>query len=264
MARKQERSSRTPAWLLAVLLCSATAQGNELITLHYNERAPYLQTLDNGKIAGLTATPAEQALRRAGIAFNWEKTPSNRQIQLLEKNASADCMVGWFKNPQRELIGNYSLPLYQDKPTIGLALFSNIHIDSGSSLAQVLQNRELRLLIKDGYSYGEHIDALIHKLEPRRIKTTVENMNMLRMIALDRADYFFIAEEEASGLIQQSEFDPGDFKYIRFSDNPDGGQRHLWCSKQVSQQSLKKTDQAITALARERSPTTDTPEPGLK
>ncbi len=144
-------------------------------------------------------------------------------------------------------------------PTIGLALFSNINIDSGSSLEQVLQNRELRLLVKDGYSYGEHIDALIHKIDPRRIKTTVENMNMLRMIALDRADYFFIAEEEASELIRQSEFKPGDFKYIHFSDSPDGGQRHLWCSKQVSQQSLNRINKAIAELARERSPTADQP-----
>lgn len=252
MARKKKRLSRTANWLSAMLLCAATAQGNELITLHYNERAPYLQTLDNGDIAGLTATPAAQALRRAGIAFKWEKTPSNRQIQLLERNAGADCMVGWFKNPQRQLIGNFSLPLYQDKPTIGLALFSNINIDSGSSLEQVLQNRELRLLVKDGYSYGEHIDGLIHKLDPRRMKTTVENINMLRMIALDRADYLFIAEEEASELIRQSEFEPGDFKYIRFSDSPDGGQRHLWCSKQVSQQSLNKINQAIAELASPR------------
>lgn len=254
MTRKQKSLIiKTAYWLLAATL-TATAQNNPFITLHYNERAPYLQTLDNGDIAGLTATPAEQALRRAGIAFKWEKTPSNRQIQILEKNASADCMVGWFKNSQRELIGNFSLPLYQDKPTIGLALFSNINIDSGSGLAQVLQNRELRLLVKDGYSYGEHIDALIDELKPRRIKTTVENINMLRMVALDRADYFFIAEEEASELIRQSEFEPGDFKYIHFSDSPDGGQRHLWCSKQVPQHSLDRINRAIAELTRSAKP----------
>lgn len=245
----------TLSWLsLALLSTTLAAQENQFITLHYNERAPYLQTLENGEIAGLTATPAEQALRHAGIAFKWAKTPSNRQVQILERNEGRDCMVGWFKNPQRELIGNFSLPLYQDKPTIGLALFSNINIDSGSTLEQVLQNRDLRLLIKDGYSYGEHIDGLIHRLDPRRIKTTVENINMLRMVALDRADYFFIAEEEAQGLIQQSEFDPGDFKYIHFSDSPEGGQRYLWCSKQVSQHSLDKINQAITERANSASP----------
>ncbi|MEK8081182.1 substrate-binding periplasmic protein [Pseudomonas sp. XK-1] len=254
MANKQKfLIIKTACWLLAATL-TATAQDSPFITLHYNERAPYLQTLENGEIAGLTATPAAQALRHAGIDFKWEKTPSNRQIQLLERNAGVDCMVGWFKNPQRELIGNFSLPLYQDKPTIGLALFSNINIDSGSPLAQVLQNRELRLLVKDGYSYGEHIDALIHQLDPRRMKTTVENINMLRMIALDRADYFFIAEEEASELIRQSEFEPGDFKYIHFSDSPDGGQRHLWCSKQVPQHSLDRINRAITELRSSASP----------
>ena len=253
----EPRRARTAAhrWLPILLLSTvAPAHGDEPITLHYNERPPYLQTLDNGDIAGLTATPAAQALRRAGIAFKWEKTPSNRQIQILQRGAGQDCMVGWFKNPQRELIGNFSLPLYQDKPTIGLALFSNINIDSGNSLEEVMQNRELRLLVKDGYSYGDTIDALIRQLKPRMLKTTVENSNMLRMIALDRADYLFIAEEEASGLIHQSEFKPGDFKYIHFSDSPAGGQRHLWCSKQVSQHNLNKINQAIAELAHSANP----------
>ena len=255
MARQQQRFAQTACWLSALSFSVAPlVQGGETITLHYNERAPYLQTLDNGEVVGLTATPAAQALLRAGIAFRWEKTPSNRQVQILEKNAGPDCMVGWFKNPQRELIGNFSLPLYQDKATIGLALFSNINIDSGSDLKQVLQNRELRLLVKDGYSYGDPIDGLIRKLKPQRVKTTVENINMLRMVALDRADYFFIAEEEASELIRQSEFDAGDFKYIHFNDSPAGNQRHLWCSKQVSAHSLKRINQAIAELAREAPP----------
>lgn len=252
MARQQQRFAHTACWLSALgFSVVPLVQGGETITLHYNERAPYLQTLDNGEVVGLTATPAAQALLRAGIAFKWEKTPSNRQVQILEKNASQDCMVGWFKNPQRELIGNFSRPLYQDKATIGLALFSNTNLDSGSELKQVLQDQQLRLLVKDGYSYGDQIDGLIRKFKPQLVKTTVENINMLRMLALDRADYFFIAEEEANELITQSEFKAGDFKYIRFSDAPPGNQRHLWCSKRVSAHSLKRINSAIAELARE-------------
>ncbi|MGY3916783.1 substrate-binding periplasmic protein [Aeromonas australiensis] len=240
----------TGSFFFSLTLLSATlaTEKNEFITLYYNERPPYLQTLENGEVAGLTATPAAQALQKAGIAFKWTKMPSNRQIQILERNVGQDCMVGWFKNPQRELIGNFSLPLYRDKPTIGLALFSNPNIDSGSTLEQVLQNRDLRLLVKDGYSYGEYIDGLIHRLEPNRLTTTTENINMLRMLSVDRADYFLIAEEEAQSLILESRLDPLEFKYIHFSDSPDGGYRYLWCSKQVTKASLDRINQAITEV----------------
>lgn len=239
-------------WLSTLGLIAATsAGGSERINLHYNERAPYLLTLDNGGVTGLTATPAEQALRRAGIAFQWKKTPSLRQVEILQRNSGADCMVGWFKTPQRELIGNFSLPLYQDKPTIGLAHYSNTDLDSGKSLEEVLLDRRLVLLVKDGYSYGDFIDELIRRLNPRQIRTTVENINMLRMVALDRADYFFITEEEASELIRQSEFKAGDFKYVRFTNSPPGNQRHLWCSKRVSAQTMTRINRAIAELASE-------------
>ncbi|TWC36328.1 polar amino acid transport system substrate-binding protein [Pseudomonas sp. SJZ079] len=250
MAQALGMLDRAVHWLSTLILSAAlAAQAEEPITLHYNERAPYLQTLDNGDIVGLTATPVTQALRRAGIAFKWEKTPSNRQIQILEKNTGVDCMVGWFKNPQRELIGNFSLPLYRDRPTIGLARFGNSRLDSGRSLEQVLQDQQLRLLIKDGYSYGELIDGLIQRFNPRRIITTAENSTMLRMLALDRVDYFFIAEEEASELINRSKFEPGDFKLIRFSNSPAGNLRHLWCSKQVSRHRLEKINRALLELS---------------
>ncbi len=234
--------------LILGLFTGVAAFGSERIALHYHERPPYAQTEEDGSVSGLTASPAALALERAGIAFHWVRTPSNRQIQLLERNSGLDCMLGWFKNPQREQLGQFSLPLYQDKPTIGLALFSNLKLDSGISLQQALQDSSLRLLVKDGYSYGEVIDRLIEQLQPQRTITTVENINMLRMIALDRADYFFIAEEEASELIRQSEFKPADFKYIHFSNSPEGGRRHLWCSRQVADSSLAQINRAIAEL----------------
>lgn len=240
------------SWFCLVL-CLAFAPAiianeQEPIQLHYHERPPYAYTQDDGAVRGITAAPAEQALRLAGLAFTWVRTPSNRQIQLLERDAGKHCMVGWFKNPQRALIGQFSLPLYQDKPTIGLALFSNTKIDSGISMEQALQDSTLRLLVKDGYSYGDFIDGLLQELQPKRRVTTVENLNMLRMIALDRADYFFIAEEEANELIKAAEFSPIDFKYIHFSNSPNGSQRHLWCSRQLPPSAMTAINRAISEL----------------
>ena len=238
---------------LALALCLALASkvsAQELgpIQLHYHERPPYAFTQDDDTVTGMIAAPAEQAMRRAGLAFKWVRTPSNRQIQLLERDTGKNCMVGWFKNPQRQLIGQFSAPLYRDKPTIGLALFSNTKIDSGIALEQSLQDSSLRLLVKDGYSYGDFIDGLIQELKPKKIVTTVENLNMLRMIALDRADYFFIAEEEANELVKAAEFRPTDFKYIHFSNSPSGSQRYLWCSRQLSEATMAAINQAIVEL----------------
>ena len=78
-----------------------TPTGEAPITLHYNERPPYLVTTEDG-VGGLTGAPTTQVFAASGIPYNWEQTPSKRQIYLLQQNEGRDCLVGWFKNAERE------------------------------------------------------------------------------------------------------------------------------------------------------------------
>ncbi len=216
-----------------------------VITIHYHERAPYYYIEETGKITGICVDPAALAFEKAGIPYRWQKTPAKRQLDILKENRGEDCILGWFKNPERETFARFSLPIYQDMPSIAIARADNRAITSGRSIAEILSNQKLTLLKKDGYSYGQLVDEKIAQLHPNQVVTSAENIEMLKMIHAKRADYFFIAKEEARWLVRSSGIPEADFKYIVFSDMPPGNQRYILFSQQVADDVLAKINAAI-------------------
>ena len=224
------------------------AAGEDVITLHYHERPPYYITGPLG-VYGLCADPARLAFQKAGIAFRWEKTPARRQLGILKANLARDCLLGWFKNPERETFARYSTHIYIDKPAIALALADNDRIITGRPLAETLLTGNLVLLRKSGYSYGRFVDHMIARHNPLKALTNSENVGMLKMIHSRRADYFFISEEEADALTASSGLPRSDFKYIRFADMPEGNKRYLLFSKKVETAVVEKINAAIQSQA---------------
>jgi len=220
-----------------------------VITLHYNERPPYLVSA-NGDVAGLTGSPATMAFEKANIPFNWKQTPSKRQMYLLQQNQGQDCLVGWFKNPEREKYAKYTRPVYRDVPQIALARADNNRINSVDTVDALFSDTGLTMLVKDGYSYGEFLDQKITEYSPTREMTTVENSGMLKMVQAKRADYFFIAPEEAEGLIESSDFSMDDFKFVRLQDIPYGENRYILCSLQVDNSVIDRLNAAIKQYIR--------------
>ena len=108
---------------------------NDLITIHYHERSPYYVTGPLG-VYGLCSDPAKLAFKKAGIPFRWEKTPAKRQLDIIKNNRSRDCLLGWFKNSEREKFAKYSLYIYMDKPAIALARADNKEIIPGRPLEE--------------------------------------------------------------------------------------------------------------------------------
>ena len=214
------------------------------IRVHYNERVPYLQTTPQG-VEGLTASPANLAFKKAGIAYQWEQTPAKRQMYILQLNKGCDCLVGWFKNPEREKFAKYSAHIYQDKPQIAVARSDNGQLENGMSVDEALSHPNLVLEVKDGYSYGRFLDEKIYQHTPTIDVTTAENIHMLRKIHAKRADYFFIAPEEADGLIESAGLPKKEFKYITFSNMPKGEKRYMLCSQQVPDVIIKKLNAVI-------------------
>ncbi len=220
------------------------APAKDIITLHYHERPPYYVTGPLG-VYGLCADPAKRVFKKAGIPFRWEKTPAKRQLDILRGNSSRDCLIGWFKNPEREKFAKYSLYIYLDKPAVALTLTGNRSMISGRMLKETFLNDNLTLLRKNSYSYGRFIDAKIAEFNPMQEITNAENIGMLKMIHSGRADYFFISEEEAAVLTTSSGLPKSDFKYIRFSNMPEGNKRYLLFSKKVEDEVIDKINAAI-------------------
>jgi polar amino acid transport system substrate-binding protein len=216
------------------------------ITVHYNERVPYQQTTGSG-VVGLTAEPVTWAFNKASLKFVWKKMSSKRQMKLLQDNQGCDCMVGWFKLPERLLFAKYSHAIYQDQPPMAIARADNEMLYNDMSVVDVLSNRSLKLLLKDGYSYGAFLDKKIAQYHPSVVKTTGENVNMLKMIHRKHADYFFIAPEESTSLIKLSGLPIEDFKSLTFLGMPAGEKRYLLCSRRVDDAIMDKLNRAIDA-----------------
>lgn len=230
--------------MLFLAPCSGAWAAGE-ITLHYNERPPYLVSEASGGASGLTASPAGEAFKKAGIPFKWAKTPSNRQLAILEQNAEKDCAVGWFKTPAREAFALFTKPIYRDKPWTALTN-PNFKVPAGIKLADLLADKKTRLLVKESYSYGTFIDDLVKKLKPTTTAVTLESPQMIQMIKADRADLTFVSPEEAGYFISQAGLSSSDVKTLNFPDVPQGEYRYIMCSKQVGAEVIEKLNKAIS------------------
>lgn len=230
---------------LGVASLSAPCQAQERISLLYNERPPYQISHADGSVSGLTATPVMEAFRNAGIAFSWEKIPTNRQLSMIKENLVPVCGIGWFKNPDRLSFAKFTKAIYRDKPTIVIANASFVATE-GMRLADLLAISQVQLLVKDKYSYGPYIDELLLRLKPVLVPTTAENLGMIKMIKAGRADIMLASEEEADYFVTQAGYTLAEFKLMKFSDLPAGEKRYLMCSKNVADALIERLNKAIS------------------
>jgi polar amino acid transport system substrate-binding protein len=228
---------------MAVCGASQAQATSPALTLHYQERPPYSATQPDGSVRGLVADPAASALQRAGIAFQWTLTPSQRQLALVQTGTGLQCGIGWFRNPERAARGQFSAALYQDRPPAALARAGVVETASTTARA-LLASRTLRLLVKDGYSYGPLLDGLIDSAARAPVRTSVEPMQMSLMLLSKRADWMIVAPEEAAVLTR-----PG-LQLTPLTDAPEGPTRHLYCSTDVPAHWLARIDDALRALRR--------------
>ncbi|MCH8622467.1 transporter substrate-binding domain-containing protein [Undibacterium sp. TS12] len=214
------------------------------IVVAYNERPPYLISNADGSVSGLTATPVARAFKNAHIDYVWEKEPTNRQLQNIRESLGPYCGVGWFKNPEREKFAKFTKPIYRDQASI-LVANTDFKAPGNNLLTDILNRRDIRILVKSQYSYGQYIDALISKMKPTLVQTTAENISMIRMIMANRADFMFISEEEAAYSIEQAGFAPNELQLIHVRDMPEGEKRYLMCNKNVPDEVIEKLNQFI-------------------
>lgn len=233
----------------APLLAAAAEWGTPQapLLLHYQDRPPYTQGHSDGSVRGLLATPVAAALSRAGVAWRWVQTPAQRQLAIVQNGTGPDCAIGWFRNPQREAVGKFSRALYRDRPLAALARRSAA-LPNPSSLDDLLRSASLRLLVKDGFSYGARVDRLLQTLPAPRVTTTSETHLHVGMLLAGRADWMLVAPEEAEVLLSQAGARAESLQVVPLSDMDAGSERHLYCSPAVPDALLQRIDAALQAL----------------
>jgi uncharacterized protein (TIGR02285 family) len=209
------------------------------VDILYDIRVPYVLSNKN-TISGFTASPVTQALKKSKLNYHLLQIPTKRQLAMIQSNTSAICGIGWFKKAEREKFAKFTNPLYQDQASIFITRARDSRFSLIYNSDALLKKKNLKLLIKEDFSYGKYIDDKLTKYQPTTVKTLTNNMNMLNMIKTMRADYMFMSYEEAYNLFEsdQSIKDKLTIRYL--TDIPKGNKRYLMCSKKVSDEFINK------------------------
>jgi hypothetical protein len=233
-----------------VIICAlfvarfAFAQPEAPLTIHYVERPPYAIIQPNGEPTGFVATPTAGVLRKAQIPFVWAKTPVNRQFAIIKENTGRDCTLGMEQTPSRSHFAKFTEPLYISQPLVAI-LHPSVREKKGVTIRQLLQ--KYSILVKENYTLGDDLTALVMK-SPKKQLTSSESMQMVQMIALDRADFMMISNDEVEYYINQGILNP---KGIRLMELPDAKKRftrRLMCSLKVDDATIQKINREIRTL----------------
>ncbi len=229
-----------------LFLFTSTVMAQSPIQLYYDERVPYAVSDKHGAVHGLTATPAAKAFEQAGIPFQWKKMPFKRQLAIIKYNKKPACGIGWFKKPEREQFARFTRVVYQDRPSIVISKKSSSKMSQHGDVSSLLQDKSIKLLVKDSFSYGTYVDKQITKYQPETVAVAgSNNIQMLQIILSGRADYLFAAEEEAEEMIVSAGYDIAQFELHHFTDMPAGNNRYIACSQQVAPETVELLNQAL-------------------
>ncbi len=236
---------------LLALVLAAPCAAQETLVLLYNERPPYNISGEGGEVSGLVATPLVNALRALGIRYRWENTPLARQFKMIELGKGNECMVGMFRNPERERYGKFSAPIYRDLRMVGIAR-AELGLRDGIRAADLMDDRSKRLMLKSGLTYGTELARMVRERKPTTEWVTVESVQMVQMLKADRADWMPATEEEAGYLIAQAGLGPRDVTVLHFADLGEGEARYLLCSRLVPDTLIKRINSALPTVSEGR------------
>ncbi|NRR31508.1 transporter substrate-binding domain-containing protein [Oxalobacteraceae bacterium] len=235
--------------LLLPLLLSGPSHADEAITVTYSDRPPYLLPPVNGSPpggppGGLTGTPAAAAFRSAGIAVNWLRLPTNRQLALVKEAIGQNCAVGWFHTPEREKYAKFTKPIYRDRDWV-LLVNAGFEATPELTLEAVLQRKGTRVLVKDKYSYGPQIDALLARYQPTIAVSTGSTLQMLQSVNLGSVDLMFVSEDEGLYLMAGAAGQHKQVRLLRLREMPRGADRRIMCGRTVPDAIIERLNKAI-------------------
>lgn len=239
------------SWLFPAQLSGAAptpeAGPRDVLTIYYHERQPFYHQ-EGGRMRGLVVERAATALERAGIAHRWEAMPPARQLHQIQTGHDYAAAIGWIATEERRPLARFSDPIFQDGVFVALARHDETRLTDGQRLDAVLADTRLTLLVKDSYSYGPVVDALIVRHGPRRVSTPAPNDAMLRMLTEGRADYFLLSHEEAVALLTGASADR--HRLVQFDQAPRGVVRHLMFSRRVPESVVQTFNRAWREIER--------------
>jgi len=251
MVRQPSPFFRPLLLMLAFFAASpqAMAQDGPLTVLVFH-RPPYYVVEKGGRFSGFLLAYTKDVLDTARIPFRFEEAPPKRILKILEEGEPAACAVGWFKTAEREAYARFSDPIFTGRP-LGVAMRTELlRTLPHAPTADALLWRGMRLGLRQGFSYGDWLDAKLAGHRHAADLSVTENDRLLEMIARGRIDYTFIGPDEYDWLVSRH---PGLRKTTRFmalGGVPPETPRHIMCSKKLPPETMARIDAAIRSLPR--------------
>jgi len=225
--------------LLPTLACSEPP-----LKLQIVELPPYMIVNSATSIGGLVVDPTFAALRKAGIDFEWEVVPAVRQLVRIKNNQERICSVGWYKTPTRELFARFSHPIVVDSGYVAFAN-NNYNPREGIPIDGVLGDSKISVLIKNGFVYGEYLDAKFITMKARSEPVYVDMPLIFKMVEAGRGQITFAPLAEIRYYQDLGVVDKDRFHIITFKEIPSGFSRYLMCSLKVDNELINKFNNAL-------------------
>jgi len=234
---------------LAVFVAAPAAMAqSEPLTVLVFHRPPYYVVEKDGRFSGFLLDYTKTILDAARIPFRFEEAPPKRILKTLEEGAVAACAVGWFKTAEREAYARFSDPIFTGSP-MGVAVRTAIiRTLPHAPTADALLWRGLRLGLRQGFSYGDWLDAKLAAHRSAADLTVAENDQLLEMIARGRIDYTFIGPEEYDWLVSKHPELPGKTSFMALGGVPPETPRHIMCGKNTPPEIMARINEAIRTL----------------
>lgn len=216
------------------LLSAAEAQPTSLspvVTAYFSERPPF--SMVEGQ-TGILISLTKAILSEAGIRARFIELPAPRIVELLRIGQTDALGVGWYGVPGKAPVGHFSLPIYQELPTVGVLNTRMASVVGATPRLDSLLASSFTLGLKTGNSLGPLVDQMIRAQGLVPLETGVSIPAMLKLIQQGRMDYTLLSGDEAQYLVKAdpslipglvvvrlSDVPPGNFRYFLYPDGFD-------------------------------------------
>jgi len=230
-------------------LLPSTASGDEGIRMVFREKPPYSYT-EHGVQKGFLLERTRQIVSKSGVKAVFEVVPVKRIFAEIEANTEAICSFGWYKNPERERYGRFTVPILTDRPHIVLVNTNSLKaVKRHKTLKSLLADSSRSMSVVDGTSYGMELDAMIAAARVSVDRALVSPIQMAQKVAAQRTDFMLMDQDDYEYLLTtDASFRNAKLVKIEFPDMPPGLKRYIICSRMVEEEIIRRLNAAIVSI----------------
>lgn len=232
-----------PALLVAAALLLPALAGAEPLDLAFPEDDGVDQTPGHFAFDFLRA--AEMVIKDSGIDGHWMPLPNKRLMYEIQQERPNFCIAGAGITAEREQLGKFTLPFFEDRMMAVLALPSaSAKLDKAHSLEELIALGDTSFLGYVGMNYGSQVSPVIEKLGNRLVAAPRSTAQMLDMLLAGRADFAFLPYDYATNYLT-ARHDRRQFLIRAFPDMHRDFHTAFLCSRKVPDEVIAKLNDAI-------------------